>query len=445
MKGWLQYDSVLRKLSNIEDCGEYLKATCPAHDDRQASLSLAIGRTGHLVVKCHAGCSFREVLDAGGIEMKETFADSPSKSPKKRSGGIDTVYTYRDESGKTVYEVVKFQPKSFRPRRPPRETDDPSSIKNGWVWNLRGTTRILYRLDELRRALDEKPDRIVVVVEGEKDVDRMFKNGFVATTSVGGAGKWQDSFSEVLRNCHVVILPDADDANENGKSPGMEHALDVQKKLNGIAKTADIVELEGLPSGGDVSDWFERGGTAEMLKDIVLRNRSSGQVVADSSAGQGGSSESEQGSSDSVFQQATVCLTVREIVTAGEFGVIRRANQLMQNKNNDRKTTGWEFCIENVAGELAVAKFFGWYWQGGIRIGERQVVVRTRKDRSQNLVVKQNDDPAALYVFVTGSCPEFVIWGAISGEQAMGLPITDLGHVVDKERLIDPRSMKDGY
>lgn len=39
-------------------------ARCPAHDDREPSLSIATGRNGTPVVMCFAGCSQRAVLDA---------------------------------------------------------------------------------------------------------------------------------------------------------------------------------------------------------------------------------------------------------------------------------------------------------------------------------------------------------------------------------------------
>jgi hypothetical protein len=44
--------------------GEQGVARCPAHDDRHPSLSLRDGRDGRLLVKCHAGCDWRAVLDA---------------------------------------------------------------------------------------------------------------------------------------------------------------------------------------------------------------------------------------------------------------------------------------------------------------------------------------------------------------------------------------------
>ena len=44
--------------------GGYGTAPCPAHDDRRPSLSLADGNDGRLLLRCHAGCPFAEVLGA---------------------------------------------------------------------------------------------------------------------------------------------------------------------------------------------------------------------------------------------------------------------------------------------------------------------------------------------------------------------------------------------
>ena len=44
--------------------GSYGTARCPAHEDRSPSLSLKDGYTGRLLVRCHAGCDWRDVSDA---------------------------------------------------------------------------------------------------------------------------------------------------------------------------------------------------------------------------------------------------------------------------------------------------------------------------------------------------------------------------------------------
>jgi hypothetical protein len=39
-------------------------AKCPCHDDKQASLSVAIGNSGSVLVTCFAGCDFRAIFAA---------------------------------------------------------------------------------------------------------------------------------------------------------------------------------------------------------------------------------------------------------------------------------------------------------------------------------------------------------------------------------------------
>ena len=144
------------------------------------------------------------------------------------------------------------------------------------------------------------------------------------------------------------------------------------------------------------------------------------------------------------------------MVTAGEFGVVRRANQLMQARKTsgidsaNRNVLGWEFCIENVAGELAVAKMLGVYWQGGIQ-SKTPIYVRVRKRVDSEMLIKHTEDPDAVYVFVTGEAPRFTIWGAITGENAMNDSFDGVtessdpkGYVVSKSALLSVPAVLEG-
>src|SRR5206468_3692915 len=93
----------------------------------------------------------------------------------KRAPGIEAaVYSYRDENGKELFQVVRYEPKTFRQRRP--------DGKGGYTWKLDGVRRVLYRLPELISELKEKPpgERSVYVAEGEKDVDALRDRGLTA-------------------------------------------------------------------------------------------------------------------------------------------------------------------------------------------------------------------------------------------------------------------------
>src|SRR5215212_118100 len=39
-------------------------ARCPAHEDREPSLSIGAGKDGKVLVRCHAGCDQRDVIAA---------------------------------------------------------------------------------------------------------------------------------------------------------------------------------------------------------------------------------------------------------------------------------------------------------------------------------------------------------------------------------------------
>jgi KaiC/GvpD/RAD55 family RecA-like ATPase len=157
------------------------------------------------------------------------------------------VYAYHDEQGAVLYEAVRFEPKGFAQRRP-----------NG-VWKLGDVRRVPYRLPEL---LATPTDATVYVPEGEKDVERLRRLGLVAVCNSEGAGKWRSGFADYFRGRDVVILPDNDEA-------GHKHAAQVFANLMPVARRVRIVELPGLQSKGDVSDWLDAGGSLEELRRLV--------------------------------------------------------------------------------------------------------------------------------------------------------------------------------
>jgi hypothetical protein len=167
---------------------------------------------------------------------------------------IDHVYQYRDESGKVVYETVRYRdPKSFSQRRP---------IGNGeYAWNLKGIETVLYNLPALIAA---DPGEPVWIPEGEKDCDRLDTLEMLATTNPMGAGKWRDHYSPTLRGRHCFIIPDND-------QKGRDHAQQVARSLHGVAAEVRIVELPGLPEKSDVSDFLAAGGTVEQLSEIASK------------------------------------------------------------------------------------------------------------------------------------------------------------------------------
>jgi hypothetical protein len=200
-------------------------------------------------MKCHAGCEVLAIVAAIGLTEQDLFAKQGDTSSERR---IVTTYDYIDEGGGLLFQVVRFEPKDFRPRRP--------DGRGGWIWNLKGIPRVLYRLPRVLTAA--KAGGVVWEVEGEKDVAAVEELGLVATTNPGGAQGWHGDYAEAFRGCKgVVILPDNDES-------GRQHATDVARSLHAAGIPVKIVALPGLVHRGDVSDWIAAGGTKAALLEL---------------------------------------------------------------------------------------------------------------------------------------------------------------------------------
>lgn len=175
-------------------------------------------------------------------------AQNDSKPGPQR---IVAAYDYFDANGVLAFQVLRLHPKTFRQRRP--------DGTGGWIWNLKGVASVPYRLPELVAA---DPARVVLVPEGEKDVDRLRSLGFVATCNPAGAGKWKAAHSAALHGRRVVVLPDNDEAGE-------DHAAEVAASLRGMASAVAVLPLPRLQHKGDVSDWLGADGTADELQRLA--------------------------------------------------------------------------------------------------------------------------------------------------------------------------------
>ena len=257
--------------------GDRRRISCPAAnhpgDRSEANCSVWVGPDGSIGAKCHsAGCSHREILEGLGLyrgsngqsrnptssqhsNKRQPGPNDRTPASREKLGPIMAKHDYTDADGTLVYQVVRYAPKEFRQRQP--------DGKGGWIWNLAGVHRILYRLPELLAA---DPDQPVFVCEGEKDADNLAALGLVATTCSEGAGKWQlINDLSALEGRQVVILPDNDPGGQ-----GLRHAEEVATSLQGIAASVKRLELPGLPAnGGDVSDWIDSGGTAGNLLELA--------------------------------------------------------------------------------------------------------------------------------------------------------------------------------
>lgn len=211
-------------------------------------------------------------LRENGFEVEERHQGDKGPAQKR----MVATYDYHDADGELIFQVVRYEPKTFRQRRPAMPDDDPKTVRDGWVWSVKGLTLVPYRYPELQAALAF--ERQVFIVEGEKDVENLAKLGIVATCNPMGAGKWPEYFSEYFVGADVVIVPDNDD-------PGRAHRDLVGSALQGAATSVRVLELPGLPPKGDVSDWIAKGGTAEAFHALVAKAKPWGEGPPDSRFG----------------------------------------------------------------------------------------------------------------------------------------------------------------
>lgn len=247
-------EEILARLEQPRRTGDQWAARCPAHHDRAPSLTVAHGEDGRVLLRCHAGCTTDQIVHALGLELRDLF---PPDQPAPGQMREVAAYTYVDENGEILYQAVRFEPKTFRQRRP--------APGGGWTWGVRGVRRVLYRLPEVLAAI-ERGDP-VYVVEGEKDADAIRAAGAVATCNVGGAGKWEHDYTETLaeHDGRIVVVADRDE-------PGRKHARTVAAAIRAHADTLNqrppTVELRQAAVGKDAADHLNAGRSLDELEPL---------------------------------------------------------------------------------------------------------------------------------------------------------------------------------
>jgi hypothetical protein len=205
-------------------------------------------------------------IDDQGVQFGCNHCDFKGGAFYKPNGAARdpfiATYDYYDEDGKLLFQVCRTVGKEFPQRRP--------DGNGGWVWGTKGVRKVLFHLNEVTEAIENK--HAVLIVEGEKDVLSLERFGIVATCNPGGASepgkktKWRKEYSEALRGADVIIVPDHDPA-------GYAHADAIASMSADLAKSVRVLKLADhwpdCPKGGDVSDWLKAGHAREQLNVLI--------------------------------------------------------------------------------------------------------------------------------------------------------------------------------
>ena len=258
--------------------GDGYSCRCPAHDDNSPSLTIT-PKPGKVLLHCHAGCTFEQIVSALGLQESDTFdvesaAIPPLKKQKKRHATCDdaiaAVCWSVEQDGKEVVDVIPYpyvdgNSRPFGCSVRFNFADGSKTFRqvhvDGDAW-LSGAGEELWPLYLLNEIPD---DGAIFVHEGEKAADAGWRCGLQSTTSKGGSKALRQSDWTPLAGRDVVILPDND-------APGECYAKEITKILHGLTPPASVkvVRHKRRPKeGGDFADLAEEaGGDASDLKDV---------------------------------------------------------------------------------------------------------------------------------------------------------------------------------
>ena len=263
----MQYKEVLSYFNVKKQMTEgSAQCICPAHRDDHASLTISEDN-GRILVHCHAGCNTTDILNAVGLKMQDLFEDAQTQQQQGRpepwitylesreGAKVERAYHFKDLQGRYVFSRIRLGGKRFILGK----------LVNGqFTYGLDGLDRkktaCYYgsSVEDISSAVDKGIP--VYYCEGEKDVDSMIRNGFIAVTC-GSSADWHPGIGELFKGADVVVLEDNDVA---GRRSSEIIAKDLQEYARIITVFTPTPDIEH----GDVSDYFERS-KAEWLWDAV--------------------------------------------------------------------------------------------------------------------------------------------------------------------------------
>ena len=274
---------VLEQLRGVRSTGDgQWQACCPAHEDRNPSLSISIGDEGHVLLHCHVGCAFASVVNALRLEPRDLFAENGNGHRalhRKGNGNAKRKLPPPDRRAETQRYAAAMTAELAQELAddlglPVGVLED---LDTGWCktrssWSFPeydATGRVigvLYRNREGRKvagkgdkrgvtvpkSLATLPDP-VLIVEGASDVLACLSMGLAAVGrpfNSGGA----DVLATLLRNRAVRVLGE-NDRKPDGAWPGRAGAVQVATEL---ARLWGRPVTWAMPPGGskDIRVWL---------------------------------------------------------------------------------------------------------------------------------------------------------------------------------------------
>lgn len=257
--------TILAALKGVKRQGSGYQALCPAHKDGDPSLSVNEGQSGKVLLYCHAGCTWKEIVEAAGLDAKSLFPGNTSSAAANGHGDHGRVvkrtpYRYLAADGQTYIKLRLDYEDGYKAC--PWYTEEGFKSHKAGLNGYPIANMLLYGHEEISK-LDEKVP--IILAEGEKATDALKAHGFVATTLAGGAAQKQfGSALAPLANHPVYLWPDNDDE-------GRALMHNVAANLVELGAAVHWLEPAGaaVHKGNDAYDYFARAGTADNIEVMV--------------------------------------------------------------------------------------------------------------------------------------------------------------------------------
>lgn len=260
-----RFNNFLSRLKGVRRAATPNKwyAICPAHEDSRASLTVAVGTTGCLIVSCRSSqrCSPADIVAGVGMTFADLRAEEPRQITKRFGGDRDAVcvdtFSYHYEDGEHAYDVLRYEPKDFAQRRPNPDWTPGSGLQR-YLFTMAGVRMVPYHLP---RLIEAPAGKWVSLVEGERKVEALEGIGMVATCHAMGSDHWKTEYAPHFAGRKVAIFYDLDPWNPTSrKRSGISWALAAAADLFGVAAVVRIVRVPDLPDDQrlDIKDWLDR-------------------------------------------------------------------------------------------------------------------------------------------------------------------------------------------
>lgn len=130
------YENILSHFTVKKRGEKSSQSLCPCHNDKQASLTISKGDKG-VLIRCHAGCDCKDIVQSVGLRMKDLFYDyEPKRTYKKEYNQAERRQYWLEHNYIDVYHYfdIRTDQYSYTKYRMPNK-QFPQGIYKDKVWH----------------------------------------------------------------------------------------------------------------------------------------------------------------------------------------------------------------------------------------------------------------------------------------------------------------------